>query len=136
MNIRAGCLICTRTRRRGQNSICIVRVTLFAGNKLDIRLPWTNRRRRDAEGGHSREILQAHAHPSLTTTSTMFLLILRHVHSLLIANVHACSYCHPQRGAFQQIVESKRTSYSVAGALTALAFLTRFYKINNPDQVV
>ncbi|KAG8724083.1 hypothetical protein FRC09_000425 [Ceratobasidium sp. 395] len=32
--------------------------------------------------------------------------------------------------------ESERTSYAVMGVLTALAFALRFYKINQPDQVV
>ena len=41
-----------------------------------------------------------------------------------------------QRGGFQQITDSKRTNLLVSSALTALAFFTRFYKINNPDEVV
>ncbi|KAL5492520.1 PMT4 [Sanghuangporus weigelae] len=43
---------------------------------------------------------------------------------------------YSQRGKFQQLAESKRTSLLVSGTLAALAFLTRFYKINNPDEVV
>ncbi|KAI5120378.1 hypothetical protein M0805_006900 [Coniferiporia weirii] len=41
-----------------------------------------------------------------------------------------------QREPLQTATESSRTNVLVAGALTALAFLTRFYKINNPDEVV
>ena len=41
-----------------------------------------------------------------------------------------------QRTEFQNTAESSRTSMLVVGALTALAFFTRFYKINNPDEVV
>ena len=43
---------------------------------------------------------------------------------------------HLQRTEFQNKAESSRTSMMVVGALTALAFFTRFYKINNPDEVV
>ena len=41
-----------------------------------------------------------------------------------------------KRDSFQSVVESRRTSSLVAATLTLLAFLTRFYKINNPDEVV
>lgn len=41
-----------------------------------------------------------------------------------------------QRGSFHAVAESSKTSLLVSGALTAFAFLTRFYKINNPDEVV
>lgn len=41
-----------------------------------------------------------------------------------------------QRTDFQNKAESNRTNMIVLGVLTALAFLTRFYKINNPDEVV
>ena len=41
-----------------------------------------------------------------------------------------------QRNQFHATAESSKTSLIVVGVLTALAFLTRFYKINNPDEVV
>lgn len=43
---------------------------------------------------------------------------------------------YAQRGSFQAATESSRTNLLVASTLTLLAFLTRFYKINNPDEVV
>ncbi|TDL23598.1 O-mannosyltransferase [Rickenella mellea] len=47
---------------------------------------------------------------------------------------HSTSYIPP--GAWQVAAESNKTSMAVVGALTAAAFLLRFYKINLPDQVV
>jgi dolichyl-phosphate-mannose-protein mannosyltransferase len=40
------------------------------------------------------------------------------------------------RSQIEQILESEPVNYAMMGLLTALAFALRFYKINNPDQVV
>ncbi|KIM90447.1 glycosyltransferase family 39 protein [Piloderma croceum F 1598] len=40
------------------------------------------------------------------------------------------------RSAVEKLLDTEKASYAVVGALTALAFALRFYKINHPDQVV
>jgi dolichyl-phosphate-mannose-protein mannosyltransferase len=40
------------------------------------------------------------------------------------------------RSTFEQALDTPQASAAVVGVLTALAFMLRFYKINQPDQVV
>jgi dolichyl-phosphate-mannose-protein mannosyltransferase len=40
------------------------------------------------------------------------------------------------RHPVEKLLETKKASFIVAAVLTTLAFALRFYKINQPDQVV
>ncbi|KAH7908925.1 glycosyltransferase family 39 protein [Hygrophoropsis aurantiaca] len=51
-------------------------------------------------------------------------------------HVNAIFQARQSRSAFEQALDTPRASAAVVGVLTAIAFALRFYKINQPDQVV
>jgi len=46
------------------------------------------------------------------------------------------SFAQKSRSAFEQALDTPQASAAIVGVLTAIAFAVRFYKINQPDQVV
>ncbi|EPQ56332.1 glycosyltransferase family 39 protein [Gloeophyllum trabeum ATCC 11539] len=49
---------------------------------------------------------------------------------------HTVSGASRRQSSLERKLNSDKASAAIVGVLTALAFITRFYKINNPDQVV
>jgi len=84
--------------------------------------------------------LRRHQRKCLKTTNTLTLFtktqsVLFLVHTTLKL-LRVLDSIQRDLNPFELLLETHRASVIVIGALTALAFALRFYKINYPDQVV
>lgn len=53
-----------------------------------------------------------------------------------VFNVQLFPVTQNSRSAFERVLDTPQASAAMVGVLTAIAFALRFYKINQPDQVV
>jgi dolichyl-phosphate-mannose-protein mannosyltransferase len=53
-----------------------------------------------------------------------------------VFNIQLSLVIQNSRSAFERVLDTPQASAAIVGVLTAIAFALRFYKINQPDQVV